>query len=157
MRSCQVEVLYWTLEYQFEKERRWSLYQFDFLAIHAQDRLRKSSQHDRTPGFRMDILCISTGVDTVHSSIPDRTSCAMQDRIEAATMDLWNPYRSAMRALLPKARIIANKYHVVRQVNEVVETVRKSLWGSRSNWTKTNVKEITGLWRGEERDALLSL
>src|SRR5215472_8381020 len=54
------------------------------------------------------------------------------DQIEAVTMDLWNPYRSAIQALVPKARIIADKYHVLRQANEVVETVRKSLRGTLS-------------------------
>ncbi|WP_052568946.1 transposase [Ktedonobacter racemifer] len=49
------------------------------------------------------------------------------DRVECVTMDLWNPYRLAIQAILPKASIIADKYHVVRQINEVVETVRKSL------------------------------
>jgi len=49
------------------------------------------------------------------------------DRVACVTMDLWNPYRLAIQAILPKASIIADKYHVIRQVNEVVETVRKSL------------------------------
>lgn len=50
-----------------------------------------------------------------------------KDRVTCVTMDLWNPYRLAIQAILPKASIIADKYHVVRQANEVVETVRKSL------------------------------
>ncbi len=62
-----------------------------------------------------------------------------RDQIEACTMDLWNPYRIAIRALVPNARIIADKYHVVRQANEVVETVRKSL---RSTLSPSQAKQL---------------
>jgi transposase len=44
--------------------------------------------------------------------------------VEAATMDLWNPYRLAIREVLPHACVIADKYHVLRMANDVVETVR---------------------------------
>lgn len=48
-------------------------------------------------------------------------------RVEAVIRDHWNPYRLALREVLPQATIIVDKFHVVRQVNEVVETVRKSV------------------------------
>lgn len=62
-----------------------------------------------------------------------------RDQIEASTMDLWNPYRIAIQALVPHARIIADKYHVLRLANEVVETVRKSL---RSTLSPTQAKQL---------------
>jgi transposase len=46
--------------------------------------------------------------------------------VEVVVMDHWNPYRLSVREILPQAKIVVDKYHVVRQVNEVVETVRKS-------------------------------
>ncbi|GEO26204.1 ISL3 family transposase [Alicyclobacillus acidoterrestris] len=53
--------------------------------------------------------------------IPDRHI------IEYVTMDMWNPYRDAVRECLPQAQIIVDKYHVVRMANNALETVRKSL------------------------------
>jgi Transposase and inactivated derivatives len=47
------------------------------------------------------------------------TRLQKKDQIESVAMDRWNPYRLAIRALVPKARIIADKYHVIRQASEV--------------------------------------
>jgi len=49
------------------------------------------------------------------------------ETVEAVAMDHWNPYRRSIREVLPQARIIIDKFHVVRQINGVVETVRKSV------------------------------
>ena len=46
--------------------------------------------------------------------------------IELVTMDMWNPYRLAVRACLPQAAIVVDKYHVVRMVSDCLETVRKA-------------------------------
>src|SRR5215472_8119817 len=45
------------------------------------------------------------------------------EMVEAVTMDLWNPYRLSVREKIPNACIIADKYHVLRLANDVVETV----------------------------------
>jgi transposase len=50
--------------------------------------------------------------------------------VEAVAMDLWNPYRLSIHEMLPHAVIVADKYHVLRMVNEVVESVRKSFRAS---------------------------
>jgi transposase len=63
------------------------------------------------------------------------------DRVTCVTMDLWNPYRLAIQAILPEASIIADKYHVVRQANEVVETVRKSLRETLSSAQAKQLKQ----------------
>ncbi len=34
--------------------------------------------------------------------------------VEAVVMDLWNPYRLAVRQMLPRAVIVADKFHVLR-------------------------------------------
>ncbi|CDG51237.1 transposase (fragment) [Halomonas sp. A3H3] len=42
-------------------------------------------------------------------------------------MDMWKPYRRAVQAVLPQARIVVDKFHVVRMANEALEKVRKGL------------------------------
>ena len=42
-------------------------------------------------------------------------------------MDMWQPYKDAVKAVLPKATIIVDKFHVVRMANQALETVRKQL------------------------------
>ena len=38
---------------------------------------------------------------------------------------MWNPYRAAVKAVLPQARIVVDKFHVVRMANDALEKVRK--------------------------------
>ncbi|WP_207711464.1 ISL3 family transposase [Sulfobacillus harzensis] len=48
-------------------------------------------------------------------------------RVQVVTMDMWHPYREAVRTVLPQATIVVDKFHVVRMANAAVERVRKSL------------------------------
>jgi len=41
-------------------------------------------------------------------------------------MDMSGPYRSMAKTVFPNAKIIADKYHVVRQVTWAFENVRKA-------------------------------
>jgi transposase len=42
-------------------------------------------------------------------------------------MDMWAPYREAVRLALPDARIVIDKWHVVRMANQAVNQVRREL------------------------------
>ena len=48
-------------------------------------------------------------------------------RIEIVTMDMWNPYRDVAKALLPKAMVVVDKFHVVRMANAALEAVRRGV------------------------------
>lgn len=48
-------------------------------------------------------------------------------RIQFVTMDMWKPYKEAVQAVIPNAVIIVDKFHVVRMVNDVLESIRKVL------------------------------
>nr|WP_311079555.1 ISL3 family transposase [Paenibacillus polymyxa] len=48
-------------------------------------------------------------------------------QIRYVTMDMWQPYKDAVRAILPKALIIVDKFHVLRMANQALETIRKQL------------------------------
>lgn len=50
-----------------------------------------------------------------------------KNRIQYVTMDMWQPYRDAVRQILPQAQIIVDKFHVVRMANDALETVRKEI------------------------------
>ncbi len=69
----------------------------------------------------VDIL-VNRNKDTIMrylSHIPHR------DRIAVVTMDMWRPYKEAVRAVLPQATIVVDKFHVVKMANAAVEQVRK--------------------------------
>ena len=49
-----------------------------------------------------------------------------KQHIQYVTMDMWRPYRDAVKDVLPQAKIVIDKFHVVKMANEALERVRKS-------------------------------
>ncbi len=49
------------------------------------------------------------------------------EKVRYVAMDMWNPYRDAVNTVFPQARIVIDKFHVVRMANQCLETVRKDL------------------------------
>jgi transposase len=47
--------------------------------------------------------------------------------IRLAAMDMWGPYRGVIRAKLPHVEIIADRFHVTKQLNEAIAKIRRKL------------------------------
>lgn len=62
-----------------------------------------------------------------------------RDLVKCVAMDMWEPYKDAVRDVLPQATIVVDKFHVVRMANVCLEAVRKEI---RSSLT---VKQRRGL------------
>jgi transposase len=45
-------------------------------------------------------------------------------RIEMAVMDMWKPFRNSVTRNTPDARIIFDKFHVIRHLNDVLDELR---------------------------------
>ncbi|WP_078394740.1 ISL3 family transposase [Shouchella patagoniensis] len=52
--------------------------------------------------------------------------------IEYVTMDMWKPYKDAVNIVLPHAKVVIDKFHVVRMANQALGSVRKSLKANMS-------------------------
>lgn len=52
---------------------------------------------------------------------------ADRNTIQLVTMDMWRPYRDAVRDVLPQAEIVVDKFHVVKMANRALEAVRKQV------------------------------
>lgn len=50
-----------------------------------------------------------------------------RQQVQYVAMDMWAPYRDACQAVMPDARIVIDKFHVVRMANDAMEKVRKGL------------------------------
>ncbi len=55
------------------------------------------------------------------------TEFRQRDKIELVLMDMWRPYKQATRDILPQARIVIDKFHVVKMASEAMERIRKDL------------------------------
>ncbi len=47
--------------------------------------------------------------------------------IKVVSMDMWKPYRSAVRTKLSHAQIVADRFHVMKQLNHQVDLMRRAL------------------------------
>ena len=47
--------------------------------------------------------------------------------IKVVSMDMWKPYRQAVRNKLPHAQIVADRFHVVKQLNHQLDLLRRKL------------------------------
>lgn len=50
-----------------------------------------------------------------------------RDSVRCVSMDMWNPYKDAVRLVLRNSIIVIDKFHVVRMANAALESARKSL------------------------------
>ena len=50
-----------------------------------------------------------------------------RDAVEDAAMDLWEPYAQAAKKCLPKARIVADRFHVMKNLNDQVTSARREI------------------------------
>ncbi|MBO1349715.1 MAG: transposase [Hormoscilla sp. GUM202] len=68
--------------------------------------------------------------------VPDRTQEAIEkvlmswgidvlSGIEEVSIDLWRPYKSLVEKLMPNAEVVADRFHVVHQVQEELYRGRK--------------------------------
>ena len=47
-------------------------------------------------------------------------------RIEAACVDMWEPFRQSLEQWVPQCRIIYDKFHVIQHANDAVDEVRRA-------------------------------
>lgn len=57
----------------------------------------------------------------------DNLSEAARKAIKVVSMDMWRPYRQAVVKKLPHASIVADRFHVVKQLNHQIDLLRRSL------------------------------
>ena len=62
-----------------------------------------------------------------------------KEDIKLVTMDMWNPYKTSVKTVLPNVKIVVDTFHVVKMANECLENVRKEL---RSTLTSTQRKVL---------------
>ena len=55
-----------------------------------------------------------------------------KELVKHVAMDMWTPYKDAVRDVMPEAIIVIDKLHVVRIANECLEFVRKEIRSSLS-------------------------
>ncbi len=60
------------------------------------------------------------------------------DRVKGVAMDMHEPYREAVEMCLPRAKIVVDRFHVIRHVNRVLDAVRIRLQASSNQERKSS-------------------
>lgn len=63
-----------------------------------------------------------------------------QKAITEVSMDMWSPYRQAVTAKLPHAEIVADRFHVMQNLNRAVTTARRDLQRNAPQNVKEQLK-----------------
>jgi transposase len=64
--------------------------------------------------------------DTLEKWLDDLTE-EEQRAIKVVSIDMWKPYRQAVRKKLPHAEIVADRFHVMKQLNHQLDLLRRAL------------------------------
>lgn len=79
---------------------------------------------------------------TIMNMLPDRNKKTVatylsqlpgRDRVQHVAIDMWAPYRDAVYAVMPQAKVVVDKFHVLRMGNEAMEQTRKALRATLSD------------------------
>jgi len=60
--------------------------------------------------------------------------------IEEVSIDLWRPYKSLVEKLMPNAEVVADRFHVMNQVQEELDNGRKQAKKEVNNMKKSKKK-----------------
>lgn len=63
------------------------------------------------------------------------------EQIEEVSIDLWRPYKSLIEEMLPNAQIVADRFHVMKQINEELDSRRKKEKRQTEKRRKSKQKE----------------
>lgn len=61
-------------------------------------------------------------------------------KIAFVSLDMWDPYIKAVKEQCPHAKLVFDKFHVVKKVNEALDKVRKTEFAKASQEEKLNMK-----------------
>jgi len=74
------------------------------------------------------------------------------ERVRGVAMDMHEPFRQAVQMCLPQAKIVVDKFHLIRHVNRAMDKVRSRLQGgNRSGKRRDLFRSRYTLLKGAER------
>jgi transposase len=63
--------------------------------------------------------------------------------LETAAIDLWSQYREAIQSVYPTVQVVADRFHVVQNLNETIHAIRREAQAKAEN--ETEQKALKGL------------
>jgi transposase len=70
----------------------------------------------------------------------DDLSAVERKAIRVVSIDMWEPYRQAVRTKLPQAQLVADRFHVMKQLNDRLTQMRRSIQQRADEATRQALK-----------------
>ena len=70
---------------------------------------------------------------------------SLENTKQEVSIDLWKTYKSLVEELMPQAKIVADRFHVMKQVNDELDAARRKI-----------KKEAERLKNEDEKEKILS-
>jgi len=64
--------------------------------------------------------------ETLDDFFGSQLRSGQRKRIEAACVDMWEPFRSSIQEWVPDCKIVYDKFHIVQHANDAIDEVRKA-------------------------------
>ena len=64
--------------------------------------------------------------ETLDEFFRTELSARQRQRIEAACVDMWEPYSASIRQWAPNCSIVYDKYHIMQHANKAIDEVRRA-------------------------------
>lgn len=87
-----------------------------------------------------------TSITSFLHSLPNK------ERITHVATDMWRPYRIAVLAALPNAKLVVDKFHVVSKANASFDAVRRSIGNQDKKRHSLGLKRAHKLFAKRQRD-----
>ena len=63
-----------------------------------------------------------------------------KERTECATIDMWGSYKDALTMEMPNVFIVIDKFHVIKHLNEALDTIRKKYTATLTDKERRHIK-----------------
>jgi transposase len=78
--------------------------------------------------------------ETLDEFFAQELSRGQRNRIEAACVDMWAPFRRSIEQWAPHCAVVYDKFHVMRHANKAVDEVRRAEFFRKGGWRRGVVK-----------------
>ena len=68
-------------------------------------------------------------------------SLAEPEKVRGVVMDMHEPFRQAVQMCLPQAKVVVDKFHLIRHINGALDKVRSRLQGGSSRRKTRSIQE----------------
>ena len=96
--------------------------------------------------------CVITNLamNSLYDMLPERTQDTLMpyfakmpdaDKVEWICSDMWRPFKKSFRLHLPNAKLVIDKFHVVRMASVALDTERKNLQSGMNRDARLNMKK----------------